>query len=84
VVTLEKFGTEWMFKDELIGWPAAGKVKEAKKTPVTGAVVQSTLDYAAMGAKSGQTIRLVVREFCTAKVKNVAQGFFPDIVLTLK
>ena len=52
--------------------------------PVSGAVVQATLDYVAMGVKPGQTIRLVVREYCAGKVKSVPQGFFPDVVLTLK
>jgi hypothetical protein len=84
VVTLEKFRQEWMFKDTLFDMPAAGTVKEPRKTPVTGAIVQSSVDYAAMGLKPGQTIRLIVREFSAGKIKNVAQGFFPEIVLTLK
>ncbi len=84
IVTLEKFGKEWMNKNTLLDIPASGTVKEPRKTPVSGAVVQATLDYVAMGVKSGQTIRLVVREYCAGKVKSVPQGFFPDVVLTLK
>jgi hypothetical protein len=84
VVTLERYGKEWMFKDTLINLPAAGKVKEPRKTPVAGPLVQASVDYAALGVKPGQTIRLIVREFSAGKVKNVAQGFFPEIVLTLK
>lgn len=84
VVTLEKFGKEWMFKDTLFDIPAAGAVKEPRKTPVAGNIVQSSMDYAAFGLKPGQTIRLMVREHSAGKIKEVAQGFFPEIVLTLK
>ena len=84
VVTLEKFGKDWMFKNDLISWPASGTVKPPVKTPVKGPVVESTVDYASMGLKPGQTIRLIMREYCVAKIKNVAQGFFPDVILTLK
>ena len=34
VVTLEKYGKDWPFKDALIDLPAAGKVKEPLKTPI--------------------------------------------------
>jgi hypothetical protein len=84
IVTLEKYGKEWMFKDALLSLPASGAVKEPKKVPVTGAFVQASVPYAAMGLKAGQTIRLVVREACAGKVGAVTQGFFPEIVLTLK
>ena len=80
IVTLEKYGKEWMFKDTLLDLPAAGTVKEPKKVPVKATVVQAAVPYAAMGLKPGQTIRLVVREACAGKMA----GFFPDIVLTLK
>ena len=36
VVTLEKYGRDWPFKDALIDLPAAGKVKEPQKTPIKG------------------------------------------------
>jgi hypothetical protein len=84
IVTLEKYGKEWMFKDTLLSIPAAGTVKAPPKTPIKGPTVQATVDYAAMGVKSGQTIRLVVREYCAGKIKEVTQGYFPEIVLTLK
>ena len=60
------------------------KVKEPQKTPIKGPVVQSTVDYASMGLKSGQTIRLVAREFSAGTVDNVGQGYLPEILLTLK
>jgi hypothetical protein len=84
VVTLAKYGSDWMFKDALIDLPAAGKVKEPQKTPIKGPVVQATVDYASMGLKSGQTIRLVAREHSAGTVGNVGQGYLPEILLTLK
>lgn len=84
VVTLEKFGRDWPFKDALIDLPAAGKVKEPQKTPIKGAVVQATVDYASMGLKSGQTIRLVAREHSAGTVNNMGQGYLPEILVTLK
>jgi hypothetical protein len=84
IVTLEKYGKEWMFKDRLFDIPAAGTVKEPRKTPVKGPVVEASVDYASMGLKSGQTIRLVAREYSAGKIKEVEQGFLPEIVLTLK
>jgi hypothetical protein len=84
IVTLEKFGRDWPFKDGLIDLPAAGKVKEPVKTPIKGAIVQSTVDYASMGLKSGQTIRLIAREHSAGTVDNKGQGYLPEILLTLK
>lgn len=84
IVALEKYGTDWMFKDAVLDIPAAGAVKAPKTFPVKGTLVQASVPYAAMGLKPGRTIRLAVREASTAKVDNLPQGFFPDIVLTLK
>jgi cold shock protein len=84
IVTLEKYGGDWTRKETLIDLPATGNVKEPGKTPVAGTVVQATVEYTSMRVTSGQTIRLVVREYCAGKVKNVTQGFFPEIVLTLR
>jgi hypothetical protein len=84
IVTLEKYGRDWMFKDTLIDLPATGSVKEPKKAPIAGSVVQATVDYAAMALKPGQTIRLVVREVGAGKANNVGQGYLPEILLTLK
>jgi hypothetical protein len=80
IVTLEKYGKEWMFKDTLLSIPASGTVKEPKKVAVTGPLVQASVDYASLGVKPGQTIRLLVREACAA----TGQGFFPEIILTVK
>lgn len=84
VVTLEKFGRDWMFKDALLDMPAAGKVKEPVKVSFTGAAIQASVSYAAMGVKPGQTIRMIVREACAGERGSLTDGFFPEIVLTLK
>lgn len=84
IATVEKYGKDWMFKDTLVSLPAAGATKKAVVTPIKGALVQASADYAVLGVKSGQAIRLVVREASAGKVKNVTQGYFPEVVLTLK
>ena len=60
----------------------------ARFPSVAGGVIHAVgllpADYASMGFASGQTIRLVVREYCAGMVKGVAQGLFPEIVLRLK
>ncbi len=83
VVTLEKYGKEWMNKDTLISLPAYGTIQEPKKTPVSGSLVQATVPYAALGVKSGQTLRLKIREACAGKLGG-PDGFFPDVVLKLR
>jgi hypothetical protein len=84
IVTLEKFGRDWPFKDRLFDLPAGGTVKEPRKTPIKGPVVQATVDYASIGLKSGQTIRLIAREYSAGQVENKGQGYLPEILLTLK
>jgi hypothetical protein len=83
MVTLERYGKEWMNKDTLLTFPAPTPDKQAVMTPVKGAVVQSTLPYAAFGGKPGQTIKLYVREACAGEMGGT-DGFFAPILLTLK
>lgn len=84
VVMLEQYGADWTSKDRRIDLPAGGTTKEPPKTPITGPLVQASLDYTALGVKPGQTIRLVVREACAGSGEQAGLGFLPDIVLTLK
>ena len=58
-----------------------GKAKKAVKVPVKGNVIEAGMDYADMGLKSGQTIRILVSEDCGPL--NPAR-LFPEIHLTLK
>jgi hypothetical protein len=58
---------------------------KALQTPIVGAVVQASLDYDALKVSPGRTIRLVVRESSAGTSPTGAlQGFFPDVLLTLK
>ncbi len=58
---------------------------EAPQVPIKGTLVQASLLYTSLGVKPGQTIRLVVRESCTYPTRTgMMQGFFPEILLTLK
>ena len=83
IMSLEKYGRDWMFKDTLVDYPAVPPVKEAERTPSRGAVVSASVGYAALGLKPGQTIRLILREYCAATT-GPSQGYFPDVLLTLK
>jgi hypothetical protein len=54
-------------------------------TPILGSVVQAALAYDALKVASGRTIRLVVREGSTHPTPTgTPQGFFPEVLLTLK
>jgi hypothetical protein len=56
--------------------------KASVKTPIgPDLVVRGTIDYADLKVKSGQTIRILVRE---ASSKTDLKGYFPEILLTLK
>ena len=58
-----------------------GKRKASSKLPIEAKLVQATLDYADLGVKPGQTIRILARESCS---DNDLSSFFPEIHLTLK
>jgi hypothetical protein len=84
VLTLDKYGSEWMFTDPVVGRPMTGPAPEARQTPVMGSIVSSAIDYASLGVKPGQTIRLVLREHLTPDVGTIKRGYFPEVVLTLR
>jgi hypothetical protein len=64
---------------DALGFPGS---KASAKTPIgPDLVVRGTLDYADLKVKSGQTIRILVRE---ASSKTDLSGYFPEILLTLK
>jgi hypothetical protein len=68
-------------KDEVVdsmGFPGR---KPSAKTPITGNVVQGSFDYADLKVKSGQTIRLLIKE---AGGNDEANGYFPEVRLKLK
>lgn len=58
---------------------------KAPQVPLVGSVVQAPLAYEALKVASGQTIRLVARESAAAASPTGGlQGFFPEVLLTLK
>lgn len=64
---------------DALGFPGH---KASVKTPIgPDFVVRGTIDYADLKVKSGQTIRVLVRE---ASSKTDLAGYFPEILLTLK
>jgi hypothetical protein len=81
-VNLARFtGKNEYEKDTVVdsmGFP--GK-KASAKTPITGTLVQGAFDYADLHVKSGQTIRLLVKE---SHGTGADDGYFPPILLTLK
>jgi len=56
--------------------------KASPRVPVKGTVVESTIEYADLGVKPGQTVRVVARESHGMSAPD--GGFFPDVLLTLK
>ena len=81
-VNLARFtGKNEYEKDTVVdsmGFP--GK-KASGKTPIAGMLVQGAFDYADLGVKPGQTIRLLVKE---SHGTGADDGYFPEILLTLK
>lgn len=62
-----------------MGFPGS---KAAVKTPMTGKVVEGTIEYADIKAKPGQTLRIVAQE--TGGSPKDGDGYFPIVLLTLK
>jgi hypothetical protein len=55
--------------------------KASSKLPIDKYLVRASFDYADLGVKPGQTIRILASESCSA---NDLSSFFPEIHLTLK
>jgi len=64
---------------DAMGFPGS---KAAVQTPVTGKVVEGSIEYADLKAKSGQTLRLLAQE--TGGSAKDDSGYFPIVLLTLK
>jgi hypothetical protein len=56
--------------------------KASPKVPVAGKIVQCTLDYADLGLKPGQTIRILPKE--TGGAPKRGAGSFPIVLLTVR
>ena len=66
-------------RDTVVDSMGFGGSKASPKAPITGNVVQGSVDYSDLKVKPGQTIRLVIKESHAKEV-----GLFPEILLTLK
>ena len=82
-VELERYkGVDKYDKETVVdsmGFPGS---KASAQTPIGGTVVQGAIDYADLKVKSGQTIRILAKESCGYRAAD--DGFFPEILLTLK
>ncbi len=80
-VNLDKLTTNSFSGDTVVdsmGFPGS---KASAKVPVTGKVVSGSVEYADLGVKPGQTIRLLMRESGGSPKDD---GYFPLVTLTLK
>lgn len=86
---LERFGAMGLYeltgkndaeKKEIVSAMGFPGKKAGKKIPVTGKVITGVLEYADLKVKSGQTIRILIRESC-GPIK--ATSLFPEVLLTL-
>ena len=81
-INLERFkGASESGAETVVDSMGFGKRKASSKLPIEAKLVQATLDYADLGVKPGQTIRILARESCS---DNDLSSFFPEIHLTLK
>lgn len=82
-VELERYKGKAQFDTEGVVSALAFPGKKASpRTPIAGTRVESSFDYADLGVKPGQKIRLVVQE--SSGMSGADEGFFPEILLTLK
>ncbi len=69
-------------REEIVSWSDFPGKKVSPHAPITGNTVESTIDYADLHVKPGQTIRIFVREENGSSAPD--NGYFPEILLTLK
>jgi hypothetical protein len=80
-INLERFtGTDEFKTDTVVDAMGFGKKKASSRLPIQANRVEATLDYADLGLRPGQTIRILARESCA----DLQTSFFPEVLLTLK
>jgi hypothetical protein len=80
-INLDRYtGSEESKTERVVDDMGFGK-KASSKIPIEANLVQASLDYADLGVKPGQTIRILARESCAP---GGLSSFFPAIELTLK
>lgn len=81
-INLERYkGADESGAETVVDNMGFGKSKASSKLPIEANLVQATLDYADLGAKPGQTIRILARE---SSSNFDLSSFFPEIHLTLR
>jgi hypothetical protein len=80
-VNLDKLTDSSFSGDTVVDSMGFFGAKASAKTPVTGKVLAGGIDYADLGVKPGQTIRLLMRETGGSPTDD---GYFPEVLLTLK
>jgi hypothetical protein len=78
-INLSRYKGKPFDKDTVVDSMGFGGSKASPKAPITGNVVQGSVDYSDLKVKPGQTIRLVIKESDGHDV-----GLFPEVLLTLK
>lgn len=87
VVSLDRFkgSKETDGREQVVDSAGFFTTIKAPQTPIVGAVVQAALAYDALKVASGRTIRVVIRESSAHPTPTgTPQGFFPEVLLTLK
>lgn len=81
-VNLERYkGSDRYARETVVdsmGFPGS---KASAQTPIAGTVVQGAFDYADLGVKPGQTLRILAKESCGYRAAD--DGLFPELLLTL-
>jgi hypothetical protein len=79
-INVDRLKDSSAFGDTVVDSMGFGDSKASARTPVAGKVLEGGFDYADLGLKSGQTIRVVLEE--NDDMDDV--GDVPEILLTLK
>jgi hypothetical protein len=81
-INLDKFKGKGQYDTDTVvdnmGFPGR---KASAQTPINGKVIQGAIDYADLGVKPGQTIRILVSESCAG---GNLDSYFPEIQLKLQ
>jgi len=80
-VNLDKLEADSFSGDTIVDSMGFFGAKPSAKTPITGKTLAGSVDYADLGVKPGQKIRLLMRE---AGGSPRDDGYFPEVVLTLR
>ena len=82
-VDVERYkGKEQFDREGVVDSMGFGGKKASVKVPMTGQVVEASVEYADLKVKPGQTLRILARETGGSPLEG--DGYFPWVLLTLK